>query len=929
MKVSMKVNGIERGGDVEPRVLLVDFLRTNLRQTGTHIGCDTSSCGACTVLLDGEPVKSCTLLAVQVQGRSITTVEGLASGATLSPMQAGFHEEHGLQCGFCTPGMMLVGTALLERNPNPTEDEIRTPPRRRPPHRPPSARLRARSRAMAVHMHGRIGESIKRKEDGRFLRGKGNYLDDFVLPDMLHMAILRSPHAHARIKSVDTSAASSMPGVIAVVTGDLMAQHKLAWMPTLSGDTQAVLATDKVRFQGQEVAAVIAETKYQAEDARDAILIDYEVLPAIISPDQAKQPGAALIRDEKEGQTDNHIYHWESGDKATTQAAFAKAHKVVRLHTFYPRCHPSPLETCGCIADVNPATGKATIYMTSQAPHAIRTVFALVTGLPEHQIRIVSPDIGGGFGNKVPVYPGYVVATAASLLIGRPVKWVEDRTENLISTGFARDFHMTGDLAVDDKGKMLALRVHLDSDNGAFFSDAQPSKFKAGLFHIVTGSYDIPTAHVTADGYYTNKAPGGVAFRCSFRVTEASYLIERLVTNAAIELGIDQAEFRKQNFIKPEQFPYTSATGWVYDSGDYPKAMDVALQKLGYDELRKDVEARRKKGEVTGIGIASFTEVVGAGHGAEFDILGLRMFDSAELRIHPTGKAMLRMGTKSQGQGHETTYAQIVCEELGIPAADVAVEEGDTDTAPYGLGTYASRSTPVSGAATAMVSRKIREKARKIASHLLEADEADLEWENGKFYVKGTPARAKTIQEIAFAAYTNLPEGLEPGLEGVHYYDPPNMTYPFGTYAVMVDIDKGTGQVKVKRMVAVDDCGVRINPMIVEGQIHGGLTEGFGIAFMELITFDSEGNCIGSNFMDYLLPTAWETPKFELGETTTPSPHHPLGAKGVGESATVGSPAAYVNAVIDALSPYGITNIDMPIGPDKVWAALRKAGVTE
>ena len=782
---------------------------------------------------------------------------------------------------------------------------------------------------MAVHMHGRIGESIKRKEDGRFLRGKGSYLDDFVLPDMLHMAILRSPHAHARIKSVDAAAASAMPGVIAVVTGDLMAQHKLAWMPTLSGDTQAVLATDKVRFQGQEVAAVIAESKYQAEDARDAIVIEYEILPAVTSPDGAKAAGAALIRDEKEGQKDNHIYHWESGDKAKTQAAFAKAHKVVRLHTFYPRCHPAPLETCGCVADVNGATGKATIYMTSQAPHAIRTVFALVTGLPEQNIRVVSPDIGGGFGNKVPVYPGYVVATAASLLIGRPVKWVEDRTENLISTGFARDFHMTGDLAVDDKGKMLALRVHLDSDNGAFFSDAQPSKFKAGLFHIVTGSYDIPTAHVTADGYYTNKAPGGVAFRCSFRVTEASYLIERLVTNAAIELGIDQAEFRMKNFIKPEQFPYTSATGWVYDSGDYPKAMDLALQKLGYDELRKDVAARRKKGEVTGIGIASFTEVVGAGHGADFDILGLRMFDSAELRVHPTGKALLRMGTKSQGQGHETTFAQIVTEELGIPAADVAVEEGDTDTAPYGLGTYASRSTPVAGAATAMVSRKLREKARKIASHLLEAAEEDLVWEVGKFYVKGSPDRAKTIQDIAFAAYTNLPEGMEAGLEGVHYYDPPNMTYPFGTYAVVVDVDKGTGQVKVRRMVAIDDCGVRINPMIVEGQIHGGLTEGFGIAFMELITFDSDGNCIGSNFTDYLLPTAWETPKFELGETVTPSPHHPLGAKGVGESATVGSPAAYVNAVIDALSPYGITNIDMPIGPDKVWAALRSKGVTE
>ncbi|HEV2218559.1 MAG TPA: aerobic carbon-monoxide dehydrogenase large subunit [Candidatus Dormibacteraeota bacterium] len=780
-----------------------------------------------------------------------------------------------------------------------------------------------------THMHGGIGESMKRKEDGRFLHGKGNYIDDLVLPGMLHMAILRSPHAHARIKSIDTSAASAMPGVIAVVTGELMAQHKLAWMPTLSYDTQAVLATDKVRFQGQEVAAVVAETKYQAEDARDLIVVDYDILPAVTSPDGAKEAGAPVIRDDKADQKDNHIYHWESGDQATTQAAFAKADKVVRLHTFYPRCHPAPMETCGIVADVNGITGKATIYLTSQAPHLHRTVFALVAGLPEENLRFVSPDIGGGFGNKVPVYPGYVVATAASLLIGRPVKWIEDRTENLISTGYARDFHMTGDLALDKDGRITALRVHLDSDNGAFFSDAQPTKFKAGLFHIVTGSYDIPTAHITADGYYTNKAPGGVAYRCSFRVTEASYLIERLITNAAIEIGMDQAEFRKKNFIRKDQFPYHSATGWVYDSGDYHQAMDVALDKLGYEELKKDVEARRTKGEVTGIGIASFTEVVGAGHGKDFDLLGVRMFDSAELRVHPTGKALLRMGTKSQGQGHETTYAQIVAEELGIPAADVAVEEGDTDTAPYGLGTYASRSTPVSGAATAMVSRKLRDKARKIAAHLLEAAEEDMEWERGRFYVKGSPDKGKTIQEIAFAAYSNLPDGMEPGLEGVHYYDPPNMTFPFGTYAVVVDVDKGTGQVKVKRVVAVDDCGVRINPMIVEGQIHGGLVEGFGIAFMELITFDAEGNCIGSTFMDYLLPTAWESPKFELGETVTPSPHHPLGAKGVGESPTVGSPAAYVNAVIDALSPYGVKNIDMPVTPDKVWAALRAAGVNE
>jgi carbon-monoxide dehydrogenase large subunit len=412
-------------------------------------------------------------------------------------------------------------------------------------------------------------------------------------------------------------------------------------------------------------------------------------------------------------------------------------------------------------------------------------------------------------------------------------------------------------------------------------------------------------------------------------VTEASYLIERLVTNAALELGIDQAELRLRNFIPPEAFPYHSATGWEYDSGNYAGAMDLALRELGYEDLRREQAEKRQRGELMGIGLASFTEVVGAGPGRDFDILGLRMFDSAELRVHPTGKAILKLGVKSQGQGHHTTFAQIVAEELGIPAADVEVMEGDTDNTPYGLGTYASRSTPTAGAATAMISRKLRDKARKLAAHLLEAAEEDLEWERGRFYVRGTPERSKTIQDVAFAAYTNLPEGMEAGLEGSHYYDPPNMTYPFGTYAVVVDVDSGTGVVKVRRVVAVDDCGVRINPMIVEGQIHGGLTEGFGIAFTELITFDEDGNCIGSNFMDYLLPTAWETPNFECHATVTPSPHHPLGAKGVGESATVGSPAAFVNAVIDALAPYKIENIDMPVTSDKVWAALRSRGVTE
>jgi aerobic carbon-monoxide dehydrogenase large subunit len=771
-----------------------------------------------------------------------------------------------------------------------------------------------------------LGHRVKRKEDDRFIRGKGTYIDDIKLPGMLHMAILRSPYAHATITGIDTSKAQAIPRVVAVVTGELMAQHKLAWMPTLSGDTQAVLATDKVRFQGQEVAAVIAEDVYTAKDALELITVEYDPIEPIVTPQRAMEPNAPVIRTDKEGQDSNHIYHWESGDKDATDKAFAGADVVVALDTFYPRSHPAPVETCGCVADINPATGQATIYMTSQAPHAIRTVFALVAGLPEENIRIVSPDIGGGFGNKVPVYPGYVVATAASLLLGRPVKWIEDRTENLISTGFARDFHMHGEMALKDDGTMTGLRVSLLADEGAFYADAQPSKFKVGLFHIVTGSYDLPAAHVTADGAYTNKAPGGVAFRCSFRVTEASYMIERLVQNAAYELGTDPADLRLKNFIEKDQFPYTSATGFVYDSGDYHAAMNLALEKVSYRQLRKEQEKARARGELVGIGLASFTEIVGAGPHKDYDILGLKMNDGAELRIHPTGKAILKISVQTQGQGHETTFAQIVAEELGIQPEDVKVMHGDTDNTPYGLGTYASRSTPVSGAATAMVARRVREKAARIAAHLLEVSDEDVEFSKGMFSVKGAPDKVVTIQDAAFAAYTNFPDGMEPGLEGVYYYDPPNLTFPFGTYAVVVEVDPDTGVWKVRRMVAVDDCGVRINPMIVEGQIHGGLCEGFGIAAMEQITFDENGNCLGANFTDYLLPTAWETPRFELGETVTPSPHHPIGAKGVGESATVGSPAAFVNAVIDALWPLGVRNIDMPLTSAKVWEAIQAAG---
>ncbi len=781
---------------------------------------------------------------------------------------------------------------------------------------------------------GGIGHSVRRIEDDRFVQGAGRYLDDIVLPGMLHMAILRSPVAHAKLLSIDSTAAQEMKGVVAVITGEMLAGYNLAWMPTLSGDTQAVLATDKVRYQGQEVAAVIATDPYLARDALDAIVVDYEDLPAITTPQQALEPGAVQIRDEKPGQLDNCAYTWQAGDQTLTDAAFARAARVVSLDTHYPRSHPSPLETCGIVADIHPVTGQATIYLTSQAPHAHRTLFALVAGLPEENIRIITSDIGGGFGNKVPIYPGYVVATAASLVLGKPVKWVETRSENLISTGFARDYHMHGELAFDAGNRIIGMRASILSDQGAFYADAQPTKFRAGLFHICTGSYDFAAAHVTARGAFTNKAPGGVAYRCSFRVTEASFLIERLMDKAAHELGVDPAQLRANNFIRAEQFPWLSPTGFVYDSGDYHAALDQAKELIGYDAWRAKQAVQNSggvrhdgspgDGRRLGIGLASFTEVVGAGNSREYDIVGLKMFDSAELRVHPTGKAILKLGVQSQGQGHQTTFAQIVAEELGIPSKDIKVMEGDTDNTPYGLGTYASRSTPVGGAATAMVARKLREKARLLAAHLLEASPEDLDWEPGTFTVRGTD-KSVSIQDVAFAAYTNHPEGMEAGLEGVTYYDPPNMTYPFGSYIVVVEVDPGDGTWKVLDIVAVDDCGVRINPMIVEGQITGGLTEGFAKANMQWITFDPDGNCIGSTLMDYLIPTAWETPKFRLGGMVTPSPHHPIGAKGVGESATVGSPAAYVNAVVDALWDRGVSTLDMPVLPHRVWSALRDA----
>lgn len=787
-----------------------------------------------------------------------------------------------------------------------------------------------------------LGASRRRVEDVRFTQGKGNYVDDIKMKGMLFGDFVRSPYAHARVKSINADAAKALPGVIAVLTAADLAPLGLHWMPTLAGDKQMVLADGKVLFQGQEVAFVVATDRYIAADAIELVEVDYEELPVIVDPFKALEPGATVLREDIAGtltgahgprRHPNHIFLWETGEKEATEQALDAAEVVAEEMVYYHRTHPCPLETCGCVASMDKVNGKLTVWGTFQAPHVVRTVASLLSGIEEHNIRVVSPDIGGGFGNKVGVYPGYVCAIVASIVTGKPVKWVEDRMDNLMATAFARDYWMKGRISATKEGKITALNCHVTADHGAFDACADPTKFPAGFFHICTGSYDIPVAYVGVDGVYTNKAPGGVAYRCSFRVTEAAYFIERMIEVLAIELGMDAAQLRRINFIRKDQFPYQSALGWEYDSGDYHTAWDKALAAVDYTGLRAEQAQRLedfragKTRKLIGIGLAHFTEIVGAGPVKNCDILGMGMFDSCEIRIHPTGSAIARLGTISQGQGHATTFAQILASEIGLPADSITIEEGDTDTAPYGLGTYGSRSTPVAGAAAALVGRKIRAKAQMIAAYLLEVHDGDLEWDVDRFVVKGAPERFKTMKEIAYASYHNAIPGLEPGLEAVSYYDPPNMTYPFGAYIAVLEIDADTGEHQVRQFYALDDCGTRINPMVIEGQVHGGATEGYAIAMGQEIAYDEIGNVKTGTLMDFFLPTAWETPHYTTDHTETPSPHHPIGAKGVGESPNVGSVPAFSNAVHDAFRPFGLRQSHMPHDHWRIWKIARDLGL--
>ena len=779
-----------------------------------------------------------------------------------------------------------------------------------------------------------VGQAIKRREDPRLITGQGTFLDDIKLPGMTHACVLRSPYAHAKIKSIDTSKAKSHPGVVAVFTGeDMLDLNPLpcAWQAGRvknNVNTPRVLAVGEVHFAGDPVALVIAEDRYIARDACDLIEVEYEPLPVVVDAKKATEPGAPQLH---ENAPNNIVMEWEAGDKAKADAALAAAEVVVREQIINQRLIPTPMETRGAVARYEPATDEFTLWTTSQAPHVLRLLLtAFVFGIPETKLRVISPDIGGGFGQKIYCYNDAAFTMWAARKIGRPVKFVEDRSENYKYSTHGRDHITDVELAGNRDGTITGLRVTTYANLGAYLSTVAPGIPTTLYGRIITGVYRIPAAYVKVYGVYTNTAMVD-AYRGAGR-PEASYLIERMVDRFAAEIGMDPAEVRRKNFIPPDAFPYDNGLGLLpYDSGNYEAALNKALEIVGYADFRKEQEEARKQGRYLGLGISSYVEICGIAPskwiGLPGEGWGAGLWESANVRVHLTGKVVVTTGSLPHGQGVETTFAQIVADELGVPYDDIVIEHSDTLGTPFGYGTYGSRSLAVGGTAVYRSVAKIKEKAKKIAAHMLEANPDDMVYENGRVYVKGSPDRAKTLGEIALQASVayDLPEGMEPFLDETSYYDPPNCTFPFGTHIAIVEVDPDTGIVDLKRYVAVDDCGNVINPLIVDGQIHGGIAQGIAQALYERAVYDENGQLVTGTLMDYAVPAAHMLPPYETARTVTPSPVNPMGVKGAGEAGTIASAQAVMNAVIDALSPFGVKHMQMPATPENVWKAIHAA----
>jgi carbon-monoxide dehydrogenase large subunit len=773
-----------------------------------------------------------------------------------------------------------------------------------------------------------IGQAVLRKEDPELLTGQARFIDDLNVTGQMFMALIRSPHGHARIANVDVSAVREAEGVVAAFTGADLAEDfagplPCAWpvTPEMHNPPHWPLARDKVRYAGDAVAVVVAETRALAADAAELVTVDYDPLPAVTDVAHALDEGAPLVHDELES---NSCYVWtlEAGE---VDRLFAEADVTVSETYRQQRLIPNAIEPRGVLAQPAAAMGEFTLYSSTQIPHILRVTLALATGIPEQKLRIIAPDVGGGFGSKLNVYAEEVLALVLAKRLGRPVKWIEDRTENAVATIHGRDVIQRIELAATSDGTITAVRANLTSAMGAYLQLVTPGIPILGAW-LYGGCYGVQGYHFTCEGVFTHTTPTD-AYRGAGR-PEATYAIERSVDALARKLGRDPADLRRQNFIA--EFPATLASGLTVDSGDFRASLDRALELAGYDELRSEQAARRERGDVKqlGIGLSTYLEMCGL---APSRILGALSYvaggwDAATIRCLPTGVVQAVIGTSPHGQGHVTTFSQIVADRLGVPVENVEVLHGDTAVTPLGMDTYGSRSLAVGGVAVWNATEKIITKARTLAAHQLEAAEEDLDYAHGRFTLKGTDQGA-TIGELAFAAWAahDLPEGMEPGLEESAVYDPVNFSWPAGAHVAVVEVDTETGDVRLVRHIAVDDVGNVVNPQVVDGQVHGGIAQGVGQALYEEALYDENGTLLTASMTSYMLPTAAELPTFELDRTVAPSPSNPLGVKGVGETGTIAAPAAVINAVLDALQPFGVTDIDMPATPERVWRAIQEA----
>ena len=782
-------------------------------------------------------------------------------------------------------------------------------------------------------MSGVVGQSIKRVEDPRFIQGKGKYVANLHIPGLLHAAIVRSPHAHAKIKGIDASAALAMPGVVAVYTGADLEADGVGGLPCgfnppgIKTAPHPALAMGKVRHVGDGVAVVIAEDRYLAQDAADAVQVDYEPLPAVIDAKKAVAPGAPQLHEEI---PNNTSFHWPLGDRAEIDRAFAAADHVVELDLINQRLIPNAMEPRACVAQYSDFSDELTIWTTSQNPHIIRLLLSIATlHVPENKLRVISPDVGGGFGSKIFHYAEEVIVPWAARKLNRPVKWVSTRSEAFVTDAHGRDHVTTCKLALKNDGTMLGLDVTTYANMGAYLSTFAALIPTAIYITLFSGLYKIPVIFGESYGTMTNTVPVD-AYRGAGR-PEASYVVERLVDIAARDLKMDPIALRRKNFIQPHEFPYQTPVALLYDSGDYDKLFDKAVEVSNYPELLRQRDAARAAGKIVGVGVSGCIEASGLGPSKVVISLGsgVGLWESGSIRVHPTGKVTVFTGSHAHGQGHETTFAQIVADELGIPMGDVEIIHGDTGRTPFGLGSYGSRSASVGGSALVRSAEKIRNKLIKIAAHQLEVAEEDVVYDrsNGKIHVKGSPDQAKAFAELSVATLTahQLPDGMEPGLEETTFYDPANFTFPNSAHIAMVEVDRDTGEVKLTHYTSVDDVGNVINPMIVEGQMVGGVAQGVGQALWEHGVYDEGGQLLSGSFMDYAMPRADGFPTILTDRIETPSPHNPLGVKGAGEMGTIASTVTVANAVMDALAPFGVRHLDMPLTAEKLWTAIQNA----